>query len=548
MANPDDWLRYTRVDHDFLSPTELETRSAISSVHFRWYKTRLVKGISSLVRNVRTPRPRRAPPSRLRNSDEKEYQDVGVQSAPQSYLARHKSAAAAIGSRDKGKEVMSQPHYPQPRRVSPRAETSSSTSMKSSQTKSSTFEPFAMWGSGSAGFGSGRRSRRNSNSTPALAIDSLQVNSLTVPNRGPSRIGSPQPLTPTSAHGTSYSTSQIPSPVSDPSPSQPTPPERPLSRISNLVMRWLGKTPTPAGSSAASTYSRGPSPLEASTSSLVPMSATLAPSSSVVAGFMSLGTAAGDQIVRRDLTVRRSEDAFHNTRGRQGSSSAEPLSFAMRAASWGEVRPSEDLTSLYSGERQEDALDQETMLLGAGGVAQSPVSSLPTGSGVLSTVSSSLSLGPPVLSAAQALLLARTDNNTSELPSAPDPAAHDLQRQSQYRAAHHHTTSPLARPSYSRGEINRSTSTSSSYVSNSNLSAGQRTPSELDYHTSLRRNTSQMYREEDEASSDSEAGEIPLEVRTRRPSASVDTPSRPRPPSPPRRNQSQRSERTMLCT
>ena len=444
-----------------------------------------------------------------------------------------------------------QPRRPSPRRITNRGETSSTGSMKSSQTtKSSTFEPFAMWG----GAPSGRKSRRNSssNSTPALAIDSLQVSSLTVPPRGPSRVGSPQPLTPNSACGTSYSASQLPSPVSDPSPSQPSPPERPLSRLRNAIMGWLGKSPTPGGSSAASTYSRGPSPQEASTSSLVPMSATLAPSSLAAAGSVSVGTAMGKQVVRRDLTVRRSEDAFHHMRGRRSSSGGEPLSFAMRAASWGEMRPSEDLTSLYSGERVEDALDQDTMLLGAGGVAQSPVSSLPTGSGVLSNVSSSVSLGPPVLSAAQALLLARTDNTPPELPSAPDPAAQDLQRQSQYRSAHHqHTTSPLARPSLNRGESSRATAVYSSSSSSSgdsddgDLSAGRRTPS---YRTDLQRSTSQMYREEDDESSDSEGGQVPLEVRTRRPSATIDASSRPRPPSPPRRKQSQQSERTMLCT
>ncbi|THH29612.1 hypothetical protein EUX98_g4585 [Antrodiella citrinella] len=209
MANPEKWLLTTEVK-DPLTTTESETRSAISSVRFRWSDTRLVRGISSLVRNVRTSRSRKAPPTLLRTVDEparEKYKDVGVRSAPQAHLARHKSAAAGIGTRDKGKEVMSQP-----RRVSPRNETASNASMRSSQTKTSTFEPFAMWAAGNPS-GSGRKSRRNSSSsTPALAIDSLQVSSLTVPRRGSSRVGSPQPLTPNSAYGTSYSASQVPSP------------------------------------------------------------------------------------------------------------------------------------------------------------------------------------------------------------------------------------------------------------------------------------------------------------------------------------------------
>lgn len=497
------------------------------------------------MRNVRSSRSRRAPSSRLRESEEYADKDVGTQSAPNTRLTRHKSTSAVVNvpGQDKGKHTASQQV---PRRVSPRAEPSSSASLKNASHRS-TFEPFAMWGPGGASIaGSGRKSRRgSSNGSPVLALDSLQV-----PYRGPPRVGSPQPPTPNSTGGTSYPASQVSSPVSEQSPSQPTPPERPLSRLSSLVMRWLGRnTPTPSSTSA---YSAGPSPQKTSTSSLVPVSSvTLAQSSSTVAAFASVGSAAGRQI-RRDLMVRRSEDAFQQLKSRQSNGSEEPLSLAMRAASWGEVRPSEDLTSLYSGEKGEEALDQETMLLGAGGVAQSPVLSIPTGSGVLSTVSSSVSLGPPILSAAQALLLSRRENNT-EPPSVSDPASHDLQRQCQYRPHHQHTMSPLAQSAIDRGEFHRNPSYSSSLLDEESDegSPGQRTPSELNYHhqhnrANLQRNTSLRYREEDEESSDSEEENIPLEVRTRRPSASVDL--RPRPPSPPRRKQSQRSERTLVCT
>ena len=382
MENPEAWIRATRVDQDSLSPTELETKTAVSSVIFRWTDTRIIKGLSSFVKNVRSKRTA-ASSSRVRGSaDEKDYSNrVGTRSAPNTQLSRHKSAAATMGTRDnsthnRGKEVMSHQAHPQPRRVSPRAETSSTASMKSSHTnKSATFEPFAMWGAGSSG--SGRKSRRNSNTketsthtsshssttsmphgAPALAIDSLQVSSLTVPSgRGPSRVGSPQPLTPNSAGGTSSSTSQIPSPVSDPSPSQPTPPERPTSRLSNFLGRMFGKgkdsgngtgstagsqnnssnaTPTAGSSEAASMYSRGPSPQEASTSSLVPMSTTLAPFFSVATAVgVGRGTGVGRgssvsrvlsttlerQAARRDLTGRRSEDAFHQVRGRQSEGS-----------------------------------------------------------------------------------------------------------------------------------------------------------------------------------------------------------------------------------
>ncbi|KAH9928363.1 kinase-like domain-containing protein [Fomitopsis serialis] len=110
--------------------------------------------------------------------------------------------------------------------------------------------------------------------------------------------------------------------------------------------------------------------------------------------------------------------------------------------------------SLYSAERGDDALDDDTLLLGAGGIAHSPVLSIPT-SGVLSTVSSLASLNlnasapgaptPATMSVAQALLQ-RTD--VGELPSAagtatPDPTT--FARQSQIRSR---ATSPLAQSAY----------------------------------------------------------------------------------------------------
>ncbi|KAH8100863.1 kinase-like domain-containing protein [Cristinia sonorae] len=148
MANADDWLRYTRVGQDSLSPTEHETRSAISSVRFRWSDTRLMKGISSIVKTVRVPRVRRVPSSRLREAAEakeyKKYKDVGTRSAPQAHMSRHKSTTAVIDGRGKAKEVTSHVE-PQPRRQAPRAETSSMASVKSSQTRTSSIVPFSSW-------------------------------------------------------------------------------------------------------------------------------------------------------------------------------------------------------------------------------------------------------------------------------------------------------------------------------------------------------------------------------------------------------------------
>lgn len=232
----------------------------------------------------------------------------------------------------------------------------------------------------------------------------------------------------------------------------------------------------------------------------------------------------------RDLTARRSEDAFQQSRNRTANNA---FSIAMRAASWGEVgeygRSGEDRASIYSGERPEEQLDADILLVGAGGIAQSPVPSVP--SGVLSTVSSTVSLGPPVLSAAQAILH-RADG--AESPSVGDPALQDpnvLQRQGQYRS---HATSPLAQSLYSdsREHLVRGSSPSPyddsalTSSSSSSSSSGSRTPSsDTDLHPGM----SQMYQEEDEESESEE--NVPLEVRTRRPSWSTND----RPSSPPRR-------------
>lgn len=206
--------------------------------------------------------------------------------------------------------------------------------------------------------------------------------------------------------------------------------------------------------------------------------------------------------------------------------------------------------SLYSAERVDDALDDDTFLLGAGGIAQSPVLSIPT-SGVLSTVSSIASLNgphttapstPATMSVAHAILQ-RTD--VGDLPSGPDPAAHDpssLARQSQIRSR---ATSPLAQVSYNPAQIS---------IASASVNADDYDDSSLDdddddeddassYGVEVDRqpSTSQRYQEEDEESEDE--GEVRLELRGRRPSQSASemSPVRRGPDTPHR-------ERPMICT
>ena len=251
--------------------------------------------------------------------------------------------------------------------------------------------------------------------------------------------------------------------------------------------------------------------------------------------------------------ARRSEDAFNTVAPSRQSTASGQLNVAMRAASWGEMadyaRPSEDVMSVYSAERADDALDDDTFLLGAGGIAHSPVLSIPT-SGVLSTVSSIASLNgphttapptPATISVAQALLQ-RTA--VGELPSAPDPAVQDpasLARQSQMRSR---ATSPLAQVSYNPVHIPIATASSESDDSSSfdddDVEEDDDTSSygaEVDRQPS----TSQRYQEEDEESE--EEGEVRLELRGRRPSQSASemSPVRGGPDTPHR-------ERPMICT
>lgn len=250
--------------------------------------------------------------------------------------------------------------------------------------------------------------------------------------------------------------------------------------------------------------------------------------------------------------ARRSEDAFNTVAPSRQSTASGQLNIAMRAASLGEMadyaRPSEDVMSLYSADRADDALDNDTFLLGAGGIAQSPVLSIPT-SGALSTVSSIASLNGPhaatpaacaTMSVAHAILQ-RTD--AGELPSAPDPVVHDasLARQSQIRSR---ATSPLAQVSFNPVQVSMASAGADPYdYDNSSVEDDDDDDDASSYGVEVDRqlSTSQRYREEDEESE--EDGEVRLELRGRRSSQSASemSPVRGGPDTPHR-------ERPMICT
>lgn len=454
----------------------------MSLVRFRW-SSRLTNRISLLLRNVRPQRSFWS--SAARNSDD-EYKDVGVRSVPDDIrLSRHRSTTGAIHrhqSRDRDRDRDLRDKNKQ--RLSQRVDISRNKSSADVSARSKNFEPYA---SGTAGPSSmtGSAPKRRRGSFPSKIPETM----LQVPK--PRRIGSPQPSPQSSSPGGEQS-------------GQQSPEERPRSRLSLSWMRNL------RGSKQAS---YGPSPHEATTSAAVRRSRS--------------GRAA------RERLARRSEDAFNSATPSRRSTTSGRLSLAMRAASWGEVaeyaRPSEDLTSLYSGERAEEALDDDTLFLGAGGVAQSPVPSIP--SGLLSTVSSTNSLTPgpsvpPSMSAAHAILQ-RTEGG--DLSSAPDPAAQDT-RQTQMRLR---TTSPLARMSYNPRNISLDAAAYDEYDDDSMFEEDSRS-SELD-EVDLQPSTSQMYQDEDEESDDED--QFHLEVRPRRTSEM----------SPPRTSESSHRDRAMIC-
>ncbi|KDQ52644.1 hypothetical protein JAAARDRAFT_472372 [Jaapia argillacea MUCL 33604] len=231
----------------------------------------------------------------------------------------------------------------------------------------------------------------------------------------------------------------------------------------------------------------------------------------------------------QDFYARRSEEAF------SGSVSAGPsrvssmdkdkgiLTATMRASSWGETaeyaRQSEDITSIHSGDRWDDAVDDEVMHLGAGGVSDDP--NLP--SFHISAASSSLRMGgakPTPLPLLQPQPERFFDEPGGSLPLIADPAMQDIVRQ----GSRSHAMSPLAQVSYypdrPEDDYDEDDDDDSSFFDRAS-----------EYETNRRNNTSQMYDDEDiedEDDDDDESDEaVPLEVRRRRPSVSVTVTSPP---------------------
>ncbi|KAF7793710.1 hypothetical protein EIP86_004826 [Pleurotus ostreatoroseus] len=519
MSHPDVWLRKTQIRNS-LTVTDTEANSALSFVRFKW-TVDWARQVSNFIRGVRAQRSSRQigkPAERSRGKGKgRERDDVGTRSMPSVSLSRQRSIAIGVHEREKQKQ------YNSMRGVANRSvqDVSGSSWRHSShhpshQPKKS--EPVPS-GSGLRVEGSGAKPRRGSapsHGSPKLSVPAIPPASRVASPRpvlAHQSSRSPQPMTPII---TTPSTSGTPSALT-PSPIPSDLEERGRNRFSlsaSSIYRWV------TGRSGA------PSPQEPGTPTLSSGATSPRTAPSAIQEYRRTS-------ITRELALRRSEDALNHVSSRKSSSSSGPLTLAMRAASWGEVgtgyRRSEDMHSLHSGERNEETLDYDTRFIGVGGYAQSPVPSVP--SGVLSTVSSTASLGQPAFNAAQALLQRGVDG-----PPAVDVAARPRS----------HATSPLARSPRSGYSRSRSQLSRSSYDEDDDRSSlsGEETPSEADF-TGVQSHTSQMYHDDDDDESDIE--DMPLEVRTRRPSVSVAGVST----SPPRRSDSQSRGRTIrptICT
>ncbi|KAI0663889.1 kinase-like domain-containing protein [Cubamyces menziesii] len=592
LDKPEEWLRETKLrNYLSLEPTPDETDTAMSLVRFRWFPTRLSNRLSSLFRNVRPQRSFRRP----RQDDDDGTKHVGVHSAPNfAHLSRQRTSTGHHHhhhhrDRDRDRDQPSTHHSSVREKARRRSRADLSRNKSAGDIGSKplppTPKPFDPWSAWHAGAASSSSTTAAQTTAGPSRTGKTPETSLQVPSRS-SRVGSPLP--------SPVSSSQVSTPTTE-NPGQYSPDsERPRSMVSSWI-RKLGNT------HRQSSYN----PFPSTETSL---------------GGTSAGRAYHYQYPSATAPPSRdSGDALSShvtSRQSSMSMSGGKLTKAMRAASWTgpefvQARPSEDMTSLYSGERPEDALDDDTLLLGAGGIAHSPVPSCPN-SALLSTVSSANSLGAPAgaMSAAHALL-ARSPEGATDAPGTTqqDSGSGGRSPVSGHGHGHSHshghghgpghaarlrTTSPLAQVSYNHSEL--SVGSGVSYDSADDGSSifspppaarvrrsreivmdedvdvplddlvddddGSDVGSDVDDSDAhggegesfdLQPSTSQMYQDEDEESEDEE--EVHLEVRTRRPSASAADMSPPRrsvsarrPPPGEHDREREREQRPMICT
>ncbi|KAF9232951.1 kinase-like domain-containing protein [Melanogaster broomeanus] len=219
-----------------------------------------------------------------------------------------------------------------------------------------------------------------------------------------------------------------------------------------------------------------------------------------------------------DIMARRSDEVLrHPGKGslRSGHEPHGVLTAARRASSWGDpVNYVEDVTSLNSGE----ALDDDVMLLGAGGISNEPttfVSNLPWG---LNHATEAINHSPPVLRHPQPERL----HIVSSVHS-PSDTSHDSAHNRHLRSTTaspsplHHVTSESDLIETSDDEYDDDLESDSSFFRDTHR---QRQPQ------AFPPSTSQLYDDDeedegDEEDEDTDEETVPIEFKRRRPSVST---------------------------
>lgn len=279
--------------------------------------------------------------------------------------------------------------------------------------------------------------------------------------------------------------------------------QRPRNRFSfQSLKNWRPK----GWSSASSTNS--PSPIEPSTPASIPF----------ITQYLGVLNSNPAQSVPNVLKTA-TEDGFPVLRGRESCRNLKGsgrLTSGLRASSWGDFadypRQSEDVTSIYSGDRTDDFddLDDNARRFGAGGVGYGPAVPPPPNGGLMNTHSSmatdrtssggDLPSTSPSIGAAMASAVPMSVRDTEDPPSHPDPAgAHG--RQTLHPRVH--TASPLNQTENYTYDSDESSIFNLGYC-------GDPLPS-----------TTRMY---DEDGSDESDVSNPIEVRRRRPSVASPPP------------------------
>ncbi|KIJ04938.1 hypothetical protein PAXINDRAFT_183024 [Paxillus involutus ATCC 200175] len=471
ILNPNEWLRQTSPSkNDIVVVTENETRTAMTTAKFTWgWHRRLTNRISSLFRNVRTPRPSS---SRNRQDDDNDDDNIGVHSLPSSVVVeRHKSSNTRLAGPDMREK---QKRRRGARSVILRNESTPNMARRREQS-------IERWARSAS-----KGPPQDPNSNVAHGTVSRRA-SETLPS------GENRPhLVVGSSH--SSKTQSRPSSRERAQVSEPSRHRFSLSSMKYWRPRSSHKT------------SQASSPLNTSSGTSISQGNPPEPGPSA------------------DIMARRSDEVLrHHDKGslRNGDELCGTFTAARRASSWGEpMNYVEDVTSLNSGDHE--GLDDDTMFLGAGGIAKEPttlVSNLPWG---LNQATEAISLPPPALRHPQPERLYIGPSVHPSCDTSPHDSTHNRHLRSTTASP-----SPLHLVTY-ESDLNQTSEDEYDEDLDSDSSFFRDTHRQRQ-REAIRPSASLMYEDADEEESDEET--VPIEFKRRRASVSA-TAASPPPPHP----------------